>query len=108
LADRNNKDIYKSSDTLIGSSTNISPSPLGSNGSSSCVNVGPMNKTEISPKTSNGNIKGLEKQPSREDLIKRQQKNAVHVNSPLATNLVNNNNIENSEKYVEILSFLYV
>jgi len=103
LADRNNKDIYKSSDTLIGSTTNISQSPLGSTAttiSASCVSVGPMNKTEASPKTStsSGNIKGLEKQPSRDDLIKRQQKNAVHVNSPLATNLVNNNNIENSEE----------
>jgi len=88
LADRNNKDIYKSSDTLLGSTTNVSP--LGSTVSSSCTSVGPMNKPET-PKssTSTGNVKGLEKQTSREELIKRQQKNAVHVNSPLATNLVN-------------------
>jgi len=94
LADRNNKDIYKSSDTLLGSTTSISPSPLGSNSatiSASCTSVSPMNKPET-PKssTSSGNVKALEKQTSREDLIKRQQKNAVHVNSPLATNLVNN------------------
>ncbi|OUM59119.1 hypothetical protein PIROE2DRAFT_15449, partial [Piromyces sp. E2] len=103
LTDRNAKDIYKSSDTLIASPLAGSPSPLGSNSttiSSSCTNVGPSNKPETSSRTSvsNGNIIGLEKQTSREELIKRQQKNAVHVNSPLATNLVNNNNIDNSQK----------
>jgi len=92
LTDRNNKDIYKSSDTLISSpiSTSGSPSPLSSNSatiSSSCANVGTGSKQESPSRNSvsSGNIKGLEKQTSREELIKRQQKNAVHVNSPLAT-----------------------
>ncbi|KAG4103335.1 hypothetical protein H8356DRAFT_1271222 [Neocallimastix lanati (nom. inval.)] len=103
LADRNNKDIYKSSDTLINSPINGgSPSPLGSSPStisSSCANMGASPKVDSISRNSvsNGNIKGLEKQNSREELIKRQQKNAVHVNSPLATNLVSNNNIENSK-----------
>jgi len=87
-----------------------SPSPLSSNSAtvtSSCTNVSPVNKSESPSRgsVSNGNIKSLEKQTSREELIKRQQKNAVHVNSPLATNLVNNNNIDNSQKYVNILFF---
>lgn len=101
LTDRNAKDIYKSSDTLISSPVMGSPSPLGSNAaivSSSCTNVS-SSRSESPSRTSvsNNNIKSLEKQTSREELIKRQQKNAVHVNSPLATNLVNNN-IDNSQK----------
>ncbi|ORX43824.1 hypothetical protein BCR36DRAFT_303177 [Piromyces finnis] len=93
LTDRNAKDIYKSSDTLISS-------PISSTVSSSCSNVTPSYRSDSPSRSSvsTSNVKGLEKQTSREELIKRQQKNAVHVNSPLATNLVNNNNIDNSEK----------
>jgi len=102
LTDRNAKDIYKSSDTLISSPVMGSPSPLSSKStvSSSCTNVSPVNRSDSPSRSSasNGNIKTLEKQTSREELIKRQQKNAVHVNSPLATNLVNNTNIDNSQK----------
>jgi len=77
LADRNNKDIYKSSDTLINSPINGgSPSPLGSSPStisSSCANMGASPKVDSISRNSvsNGNIKGLEKQNSREELIKR-------------------------------------
>jgi len=107
LADRaNSRDIYKSTDTLLNSPISAgSPSPLGSTPStisSSCANMISSNKSDSPSRSSvsSGNIKSLDKQTSREELIKRQQKNAVHVNSPLATNLVSNSNIESTEKPV--------
>ncbi|ORX88301.1 hypothetical protein BCR32DRAFT_1514 [Anaeromyces robustus] len=103
LTDRNSKDIYKSVDTLTVSPLGTSPNSLGSSSNTmcnSCINVMTGNKSESPSRNSlsSGNIKSLDKQTSREELIKRQQKNAVHVNSPLATNLVNNNNIESPQK----------
>jgi len=100
----NSKDIYKSTDTLLNSPVSSgSPSPLGTTQSTihnSCSNMGGSSRPESPSKipVSSNNVKSLEKQPSREELIKRQQKNAVHVNSPLATNLVSNTNIDSSEK----------